>query len=113
MLISSAGATDGSFVDAAYLDLLGRPADPGGRQHWSDLLAGGVPRQQIAAALLASAEGRARLVDDAYREALSRPADPGGRAYWADQLVRGTRVETLLAQLVGSTEFLGRAQQPG
>ena len=40
---AKAGGTDKLWVDANYLELLGRPADQGGETAWIGQLAGGVP----------------------------------------------------------------------
>ena len=49
---------DARFVRAAYLGLLGRPADAAGLKSYVDLLARGVPREQLIVALAESDEGR-------------------------------------------------------
>lgn len=48
--------TDEEFVEAAYKRVLGRTADVGGKKHWLDQLADGIPREVILAALEAAGE---------------------------------------------------------
>ncbi|HSL56761.1 MAG TPA: family 43 glycosylhydrolase [Acidimicrobiales bacterium] len=38
---------DATFVDLLYRNVLGRPADPGGRRHWAGALASGVTRPDL------------------------------------------------------------------
>jgi hypothetical protein len=54
------GLSDDAFVDAMYVDVLGRAADPGGRvSHLARLSAGGT-RPEVAVAMLQSSEAVAR-----------------------------------------------------
>jgi hypothetical protein len=59
---------------------------------------------QVAAALVGTAEHRAKWVDDLYRRYLGRPADPGGKAYWAPSLAGGNE-GALTVSLLSSTEY--------
>ncbi len=53
-------ADDGAFVDRLYLNVLGRPGEPEGRQYWTDVLGGGAAgRAQVLAAFSESAENKA------------------------------------------------------
>jgi predicted SAM-dependent methyltransferase len=47
---------DDAFVDAAYLAILRRAADPGGRAYYLDQLASGIPREAILASLRSAKE---------------------------------------------------------
>ena len=47
---------DTAFVDQAYRDILHRAADPGGRAHYLDKLASGIPREAVLASLRAAKE---------------------------------------------------------
>ncbi|MED5619502.1 DUF4214 domain-containing protein [Ideonella sp. BN130291] len=49
---------DESFVRAAYLAILGRPADPGGLANYLSQVRSGIPKLEIAAELATSAEAR-------------------------------------------------------
>jgi hypothetical protein len=56
----SDAADDGAFVDRLYLNVLGRPGEPEGRQYWTDVLGGGAAgRAQVLAAFSESAENKA------------------------------------------------------
>lgn len=102
---TSAGGTDGGFVDALYADVLARPADAGGRAFYLARLAGGQSHTQVARALLASTEGRGARVRSLYLEYLRRPADTAGLAYWTDRISSGTSVESFIVSLVASSEY--------
>jgi len=100
-----AGGTTPSFVDGAYLTVLGRQPDAAGRAHWISRLDHGVPVASIARTLVASTEYRRIQVDAAYAELLGRKPDDAGRAYWTTKLAT-TRIEVLLAGIASSRELL-------
>ena len=83
----------GALVDDFYLDTLGRPADPGGKLHWTTLIRNGtLTPAQVAAAFYASEEyfdlsqrSVAVWIRDLYVEILGREPDAGGAAYWANR----------------------------
>lgn len=105
------GGTNGGWVDAFYRDLLGRPADAGGRQYFLSELAAGRSRGSIASAVSGGAEGRRRLVSRLITELLRRPADAGGVSYYAGRLAAGWRVERVVTSIATSTEYVTKAQE--
>lgn len=98
------GATNASFVDAVYFDVLGREADPGGRAHYQGV-ASTQGRGAVAVLLATSHEARVAQVSFQYLTFLGRPADPGGLAYWVDQLSNGLRREDFDVALLSSSEY--------
>jgi len=103
------GGTNRSYVEALYLDLLERPADAEGRDHWAAQLdARRINRQQVAADFYASVESRADRVDALFRQILGRSADPEGRSYWIRQLLTLGDV-SLAAWLAASGEYYADA----
>ena len=54
-----AGGTNLAWVDAMYSDLLGRPADASGESFWTENLAGGESRAQVALGFTTSPEREA------------------------------------------------------
>lgn len=103
-----AGGTSAGFLDHVYPVVFGRSLDPSGRAHWLRLLSAGASRRSVAAALLASPEGRRHEVAGLYRDVLSRAADSRGLTYWAGRL-GAVPVERLIAQFVSSPEYFSRA----
>ena len=104
----SVGRTRAAYVDALYLDLLGRTADDTGRAFWIDQLAAGTTRTSVAAEFFASVESRRSRVVGRYREVLGRDPDASGKRYWVEQLLVLGDVQ-LAAQLAASGEFHRRA----
>jgi hypothetical protein len=51
-----AGSTDAEYLDRVYLNVLGREADPEGRDYWLDQLASGVARSRVTLAITESPE---------------------------------------------------------
>ncbi|HAS11678.1 MAG TPA: hypothetical protein DCS55_14370 [Acidimicrobiaceae bacterium] len=103
------GGTNRSYVEALYLDLLERPADAEGRDHWATQLdARRINRQQVAADFYASIESRADRVDTLFTQILGRSADPEGRSYWIRQLLTLGDV-SLAAWLAASAEYYANA----
>ncbi len=97
----------GRQVNAAYLAVLGRPADPSGLASFTALLSGGGRLRTVQAGLLASAEfaqrsggSAAGFVDGVYRVALHRGAASSEQAHWAQVLASGaSRAQVALAVL--------------
>jgi hypothetical protein len=122
-------ASNEGFVDAVFRDVLGRRpmidcsmdisplacmvgldqlggADPAGRAAFTGVLAAGVTRTQVAAAVQASDEYRQNLVDASYQRFLRRDADPVGRAAFLGLVQRGASDEVVAAAFLGSDEYL-------
>jgi len=103
-----AGGTSTGYLTDAYPVVFGRPLDPSGRAHWLRALAAGASRRSVAAALLASPEGRRHEVAGLYLEVLGRAADSRGLTYWAGRL--GVEpIERLIARFASSAEYFLRA----
>ncbi|MEM7274017.1 MAG: DUF4214 domain-containing protein [Actinomycetota bacterium] len=66
-----AGGTDGAWIGALYLDILGRTADGAGLAYWQGLAAT-TPRPLIVAGIYLSDEALGRRVDAYHLEALGR-----------------------------------------
>ncbi len=98
-----------ALVARIYQDVLGRPVDPAGLEHWSALLdAGQISARWLASALLGSAEVRGRVADEIYQRVLDRLPAPEARAHRAEQLRTATR-EQVEAEVLASAELLGKA----
>jgi hypothetical protein len=93
------------FVAQAYLDLLGRPADPGGLTLFVNFLNAGGTRQAVSAAIESSGEYRNDVVNALYQKYLHRPADPMGLAAFSNFLATGGTDEQVAAILIGSPEY--------
>ena len=92
------------YVDALYVDLLGRAADVPGRAHWAGQLDAGRAPWSVAVDLARSAEWTGHVVSSLYQDVLGRPPDAAGRAYWASRLGSGDRVASVAVLLLGSAE---------
>jgi hypothetical protein len=60
------GGDNTGFLTAVYRDVLGRAIDPSGQAFWGSLLQAGRPRDEVARAILESAENGARVVDGVF-----------------------------------------------
>jgi hypothetical protein len=100
-----------NFVQQEYVDLLHRPADPGGLQYWTTQLeTGALTRFQEALAFENSLEYRTDEVEADYEQFLGRPADPMGLASFVAALAAGATPQQVQAAILGSQEFF---QGPG
>lgn len=99
------GGTDAAFVDAAFRDLLGRDADPAGRNFWIARLEAGVSRTQVANSFQASSEGRRVRVRMIFSTYLNRLPDPQGLAFWMGRLAAGVSEERIITTISGSSEY--------
>jgi Domain of unknown function (DUF4214)/Bacterial Ig domain len=93
-------------INQAYLDLLHRPADPGGLVAWSSLIDAGHSTAQVIALIETSPEYRADEVAQAFQLFLNRPADPVGLQASNSFLSAGGSVEQLDAAIIASPEYL-------
>jgi hypothetical protein len=101
------GTNDG-FLDALYLDALGRAVDAVGRDTWDTALAGGTSRSDVALSIFSSSEARQRLVESFYTNWLHRDGEAAGAGEWVNGLMRGDRYEFIVAGFLGSQEYYTR-----
>lgn len=95
------------YVLQLYMDLLGAAPSPNAFQYWSNQLTSGVPRTQLARALLATTEYRQHRVTTLYQQYLNRSADSSGLAFWSNFLLTRPEAEFKSA-LLASNEYFGR-----
>jgi hypothetical protein len=100
-------------VDRAYAQLLGRSAEPGGREFWTDYLTVR-PVTVLRSNLLASDELLARSgsveawLTSVYRELLGRSPDPSGLEFWSRRVREGMNRYVAVSSIYYSPEGLGR-----
>ncbi|HET6879085.1 MAG TPA: DUF4214 domain-containing protein, partial [Pirellulales bacterium] len=99
------GGTDPGWIDALYVKLLGRPADPTGKQFWLTQLANGETHAQVAFAFTHSLERERTRVAGDYDHYLHRLPDQQGIDYWVNQFAQGLSNEDLIAGFVASDEY--------
>jgi len=121
---ANAGQDDTAFVTSLYQNMLGRAADAGGLAGWTQALAAGLGRGDVAAGFADSAEAKqlfsvttskgvfahdlnAAIVREDYLAAFGREADMGGLAGWKNFLNGGGTAGQLAQNLSGSAEFQG------
>jgi subtilase family serine protease len=97
------------YVDAVYVDVLGRSSDLSGLSYWSGQLDGGGDRALLINLIDHSAEYFSTIIKPAYLQFLGRGADQGGLDYWIDQMIHGLTDEQLEAGFIGSPEYYQHA----
>jgi uncharacterized repeat protein (TIGR01451 family) len=102
------GSTNAGFLDALYQDGLGRTADAYGLAAWTQTLANGASRAQVADGIFNSAEYDANLVSSCYATFLRRPADSDGLNGWLARLLGGLKDEQVIAGFLASDEYFTR-----
>jgi autotransporter-associated beta strand protein len=99
------------FVQALYLDELGRAGARAELDGWVNVLNGpGMSQATIAAGIEHSPEARDHLVRSWYWAFLGRQAAGGEELGWMNQLLQGQSEEHVLSQIFASREFYARAQ---
>ena len=93
-----------SFARGLYVDVLGREGDPGGIDHWSNVVMRTGDRYGVARGFAGSAERYGAWISRAYGGALHRAPDSGGLRSWTDYLVGGATLNDLNAGVYGSQE---------
>jgi hypothetical protein len=110
------------FVSQLYLNVLNRPADPGGLANWVNFLNAGATRGEVVVGFSESQENinnhaaqtnagiwdineTAGTVARLYWGTLTRAPDAGGLINWVNALNSGTTFGTVANGFTGSTEF--------
>jgi subtilisin family serine protease len=100
-----------AFVDRAYQDILGHPADPASREYWAGRLGEGYSRTAFALSLARDDRWLRPVVTGRYEQFVGRPAASAEADYWIGQLRSGRPESLLAAQLIGSDEFFASANR--
>jgi len=96
-------------IDAIFRQLLNRRADDAALQYYATQLdSGQTTRQQVAVAVQATDEWRAREVTLLFEALLRRAPDAASVAYYVPQLRAGS-VDDVVAGIAGSQEYFTRA----
>ena len=105
-LATRGGGTIAGFLDALYLDVLGRPLDPESAVVLEQALAVKT-RAAVALDVLTSLEARQRLVRALHERFLHRLAEGAEVQALVGVLQGGGTDEDVIAMLVGSAEYFG------
>lgn len=100
-----------AFVDRAYQDILGYPADATSREYWAGRLGQGYSRTAFALSLARNDRWLRPVVTGRYEQFVDRPAATAEADYWVGQLRAGKPESLLAAQLIGSDEFFAGANR--
>lgn len=105
-------ATLEAYVDRAYQDILGYPADPDGRRFWAARIQSGATSLEAFARMLARDDRWLRpIVEGRYEQLVGRAASTAEADYWVGELRAGRPESLLAAQLIGSPEFFAGANR--
>ncbi|NQZ06746.1 MAG: DUF4214 domain-containing protein [Algicola sp.] len=104
---------DGAFVDLVYQNVLGRPADSDGRDHWLSQLTAGAERGYVMAAFSESPENQARHVNNViptllYSLLLQRGITHDEFVARFAELNSGATAEAMIEAILNSNEYRGR-----
>ena len=109
-----------SFVKRFYSNVLGRAADNGGLDYWTNKLTSKESTgADVATGFVFSAEYDAAhkenetYVRTMYKSFFNREADAGGLAYWLEELGKGKTKEEVLDGFLKSQEFINLANDYG
>ncbi|HET6880554.1 MAG TPA: peptidylprolyl isomerase [Pirellulales bacterium] len=93
------------YVDQLYHDLLNRSAEPAASQYWSNLIAGGQTRAQVALQIEDSPEYEGDIVTGLYQLYLHRAPEASALATYTALLIGGATPKQLAMGLVSSAEY--------
>ena len=103
-------ASNATFVNDLYVNVLGRDAEEAGLNNWVDALFNGASRAEVAQAIVGSSEASDKansdFVDALYQSALGRTADEAGKAAWTEALAAGVSHADVALGIVGSAEAI-------
>ncbi len=97
-----------AFVVSLYRRLLGRDPDAAGLSYWSDRLAAGMSRGQLAHVIWNSTEHRSLQVVEAYTSVLGRSPVAAERSYWISAMQAGLDERGLWRAFLCSQEYSAR-----
>jgi Domain of unknown function (DUF4214)/PKD domain len=103
--VNEGGGTVDGFLQALYLDVLGRPIDSAAETFYTAQLTGGATRTDVALDVLTSLEARQLLVSSIYEQFLHRSPSSSEVAFQVSLLTGGATDEDVIAGLVGSAEY--------
>lgn len=103
-------ASNRAFVDALYSDILHRSADGAGRDHWVNMLNGGMTRGDISNVFLNSREKITQTIDAYYAEAFDHEIDDATSAMYFGQIEDGTyTIDSLIESWLSSDSYYAHA----
>lgn len=94
-----------AFVVSLYQSLLRRAPDADGLSYWSDRLAAGMSRNQLAHVIWNSSEHRALQVVEAYTTVLGRSPAAAEQSYWISAMQAGLDERGLWRAFLCSPEY--------
>lgn len=100
---------DQRFVNALYVDYLGRPGAIAELDAWVAAMPA-IGQAGVAHGIIRSIEALTRVVDSMYVKLLNRSPGGGEQAGWVNALSGSATEEQVIAGIVGSAEFAARAQ---
>ena len=105
--------TNDQFVDLVYQNVLGRPADAGGKSYWLGQLNGGMPRGQMMIGFSESVEYLSTIASSTYVTMmyvgmLKRQPDTSGFNFWVGYLNQGNSGQALINGFLGAAEYRSR-----
>ena len=103
--VAGDGPSNDRFINQVYIDLLGRPADAAALSTFNTLLTSGGTRNDVAAAVLVSAEYRQKLLTGFYSTFLHRPISAAEVSFWGPAFAAGMTDEQIAAQILASPEY--------
>ncbi len=101
-------AADDAFVRALYRDFLDRSATAAEVAQWSDRLARGTSRYDVAMSLARSDQWLSAVITRFYRDTLGRGPDAAGLRSWVASARAGMPIATIAAGFYASDEYLAR-----
>jgi hypothetical protein len=102
------GGTNVGFLQALYHDALNRDIDSSGQSFFSQALADGMSRTQVASLIFSSDEYRLDLVQSYYQRFLDRIADTASLNSWFSFLKNGAPDDQVIAGITGSLEYFNK-----
>ncbi len=99
------GSSDSDFLTALYRDAFNRSLDDSGRMTFTQALAAGITRRQVAELVFTSDEYRLNLVESMYQEFHHRGTDGSGRNYFSRALREGATDQQIITGILESMEY--------
>jgi hypothetical protein len=104
-LVNVAGLSLATLISDLYVDILHRPAEPGGQLAWQWAVELGASRADVSRAIMHSAEGAHQTITQAFVTNLNRLPEEQAIDFFTTRIAGGASYETINAAVLGSQEF--------
>lgn len=92
-------------INDLYQNVLGRQADQGGHDFWTNAMLSGTSIDDIKKQMMSSPEYQTNQIKGMYQNLLGREADQSGLDFWSNAAKQGSSLDAIRNQIMQSGEY--------